>query len=66
MLLRHGARLPSAKDIVGAQTVLQNLKYEVLLQHNMGKGKSFQERLLMLKQILKLAEIINFCFICFS
>ncbi|XP_022112716.2 multiple inositol polyphosphate phosphatase 1 [Pieris rapae] len=45
MLLRHGSRLPSAKDIVGAQTVLQNLKYEVLLQHNMGKGLLNKEQL---------------------
>ncbi|CAK1545272.1 unnamed protein product [Leptosia nina] len=45
MLIRHGSRLPSAKDIVGAQTVLQNLKYEILLQHKMGKGLLNKEQL---------------------
>ncbi|XP_038215957.1 multiple inositol polyphosphate phosphatase 1-like [Zerene cesonia] len=45
MLIRHGSRLPSAKDIVGAQTTLQDLKYEVLLQHNSGKGHLNSEQL---------------------
>ncbi|CAH2086293.1 unnamed protein product [Euphydryas editha] len=38
MIIRHGTRLPSAKDIVGMNTTLNNLKYEILLKNKQGKG----------------------------
>lgn len=38
MVVRHGTRLPSAKDIVGMNTTLNDLKYEVLLKNKQGKG----------------------------
>ncbi|VVD04147.1 unnamed protein product [Leptidea sinapis] len=45
MLVRHGSRLPSAKDIVGAQTYLKDLKYEILMQHRNGRGELNEEQL---------------------
>lgn len=38
MIARHGTRLPSAKDIIGMNTTLKDLKFEILLAHQQGKG----------------------------
>ncbi|XP_061383221.1 multiple inositol polyphosphate phosphatase 1-like [Danaus plexippus] len=45
MLLRHGTRLPSAKDILGMNTILKDLKYKILMQNNHGKGPLNEEQL---------------------
>lgn len=37
MVIRHGTRLPSRKDL-NAVSKLVDLKYEVLWQHEYGKG----------------------------
>lgn len=41
MVVRHGTRLPSVKDIVGMNTTLNDLKYEVLLKNKQGKGMMY-------------------------
>lgn len=38
MITRHGTRLPGAKDIIGMNTTLKDLKFEILLAHQQGKG----------------------------
>ncbi|XP_050345614.1 multiple inositol polyphosphate phosphatase 1-like [Nymphalis io] len=45
MVLRHGTRLPSAKDILGMNTKLKELKYEILLKNNQGKGPLKEDHL---------------------
>ncbi|KAM3963098.1 multiple inositol polyphosphate phosphatase 1 [Aphomia sociella] len=45
MIVRHGTRLPSAKDIQGMNTTLKDIKYESLLQHKLGKGQLTQVQL---------------------
>ncbi|CAG9783864.1 unnamed protein product [Diatraea saccharalis] len=37
MIIRHGTRLPSAKDIVGMKDILRDLKYEILFNHKKSK-----------------------------
>ncbi|KAF9421855.1 hypothetical protein HW555_002295 [Spodoptera exigua] len=44
MVIRHGTRLPSRKDL-DAVAKLVDLKYEVLLQHEYGKGQLTNEQL---------------------
>ncbi|XP_026744266.1 multiple inositol polyphosphate phosphatase 1-like [Trichoplusia ni] len=44
MVIRHGTRLPSKKDIVAGSNLL-DLKYEILLQHENGKGPLSKEQL---------------------
>lgn len=39
MIIRHGTRLPSSKDIIGMNTVLMELKQHILNQNELGKGK---------------------------
>ncbi|XP_072944034.1 multiple inositol polyphosphate phosphatase 1-like [Epargyreus clarus] len=50
MLVRHGTRLPSAKDIVGMNSTLRDLKYEILLQHKRGKGQLTNDQLRKLEE----------------
>ncbi|XP_068629831.1 multiple inositol polyphosphate phosphatase 1 [Battus philenor] len=38
MVIRHGTRLPSAKDIIGMNNTLRDLKYEILRQHKIKTG----------------------------
>ncbi|XP_052757563.1 multiple inositol polyphosphate phosphatase 1 isoform X1 [Galleria mellonella] len=45
MIVRHGTRLPSAKDIQGMNTTLKDIKLETLLQHKHGKGQLTQGQL---------------------
>ncbi|KPJ06196.1 Multiple inositol polyphosphate phosphatase 1 [Papilio machaon] len=45
MVVRHGTRLPSAKDILGMNSVLEDLKHEILLQNRIGKGPLNSEQL---------------------
>ncbi|XP_026329532.1 multiple inositol polyphosphate phosphatase 1-like isoform X2 [Hyposmocoma kahamanoa] len=49
MIARHGTRLPSAKDIVGMNTTLKDLKFEILLAHQQGKGDLSKEQLQQLQ-----------------
>ncbi|KAL0894031.1 hypothetical protein ABMA27_014097 [Loxostege sticticalis] len=49
MIVRHGTRLPSVKDIIGMNSTLRELKYEILLKHKMGKGDLNPEQLKMLE-----------------
>ncbi|KAH9645894.1 hypothetical protein HF086_010093 [Spodoptera exigua] len=44
MVIRHGTRLPSRKDL-DAVAKLVDLKYEVLLQHEYGKGQLTNEQI---------------------
>lgn len=53
MIARHGTRLPSAKDIVGMNTTLKDLKFEILLAHQQGKGVGNISLLLMTMSIYK-------------
>lgn len=39
MIVRHGTRLPSSKDIIGMNTTLKDLKFEILLAHQQGRGR---------------------------
>ncbi|XP_064071714.1 multiple inositol polyphosphate phosphatase 1-like [Vanessa tameamea] len=39
MILRHGTRFPSAKDILGMNTKLKELKYEILMKNIQGTIK---------------------------
>ncbi|XP_045542903.1 multiple inositol polyphosphate phosphatase 1-like [Papilio machaon] len=45
MVVRHGTRLPSAKDILGMNSVLEDLRHEILLQNRIGKGPLNSEQL---------------------
>ncbi|XP_049867510.1 multiple inositol polyphosphate phosphatase 1 [Pectinophora gossypiella] len=45
MIIRHGTRLPSAKDISGMNGTLKDLKYDILLAHQQGKGELTAEQL---------------------
>ncbi|CAK1581760.1 unnamed protein product [Parnassius mnemosyne] len=38
MMVRHGTRLPSAKDIRRMNSTLKDLKYEILMQNRLKKG----------------------------
>lgn len=38
MLVRHGTRLPSGKDIEGMNNDLKDLKFEILLKNSDNKG----------------------------
>ncbi|KAJ8722584.1 hypothetical protein PYW07_003764 [Mythimna separata] len=44
MVTRHGTRLPSRKDIAAVPQLVK-LKYEILLQHEQGKGQLTDEQL---------------------
>ncbi|XP_023935060.1 multiple inositol polyphosphate phosphatase 1 isoform X2 [Bicyclus anynana] len=45
MVLRHGTRLPNDKDIVGMNTILKQLKIDILLKNQNGKGPLSKEQL---------------------
>ncbi|XP_059057088.1 multiple inositol polyphosphate phosphatase 1 [Achroia grisella] len=45
MIVRHGTRLPGAKEIRGMNSTLKDIKLEILLQHKLGKGHLTQEQL---------------------
>ncbi|XP_046965316.1 multiple inositol polyphosphate phosphatase 1-like [Vanessa cardui] len=50
MILRHGTRLPSAKDILGMNTKLKDLKFEILMKNNQGKGALKEDNLNLFKK----------------
>ncbi|CAH0721784.1 unnamed protein product, partial [Brenthis ino] len=39
MVIRHGTRLPSVKDILGMNNELEDLKYEILIKNRNGQGQ---------------------------
>ncbi|XP_069365745.1 multiple inositol polyphosphate phosphatase 1-like isoform X1 [Maniola hyperantus] len=45
MVLRHGTRLPSAKDIVRMNTTLKDLRMDIILHNRKGKGTLNYEQL---------------------
>ncbi|XP_045785864.1 multiple inositol polyphosphate phosphatase 1-like [Maniola jurtina] len=45
MVLRHGTRLPSAKDIVLMNTMLKDLRTDIILHNRKGKGTLNNEQL---------------------
>lgn len=53
MVIRHGTRLPSKKDIVAGSNLL-DLKYEILLQHENGKGQC-----LMISQYIHFSNCVG-------
>ncbi|XP_053625971.1 multiple inositol polyphosphate phosphatase 1-like [Plodia interpunctella] len=44
MIVRHGTRLPSAKDILGMNTTLHELKHLIILQNKLGRGDLNEEQ----------------------
>ncbi|KAJ0180635.1 hypothetical protein K1T71_004039 [Dendrolimus kikuchii] len=45
MLVRHGTRLPSDTDVIGMNTTLKDLKFEILLYHQLGQGELSEKQL---------------------
>ncbi|XP_028170811.1 multiple inositol polyphosphate phosphatase 1-like isoform X3 [Ostrinia furnacalis] len=57
MMIRHGTRLPSAKDILGMNSTLRDLKYEILLMHKKGKGELNPEQLKLIEDWSKHIDV---------